>query len=233
MKIEIGKYYRNRRGEKVGPIVGNSSPTYPFRADDCGAFGQNGKWLVYMKEDNDNDLIAEWTDEVDLEAQTIEAITAWAKDRTVLIQGSDNGADWSINGRRDIVGGYKYYRLAPDPLDEIAPGHNPYHLSVHQIGSGVRTLSAEEHEALRSLKSYPTSDIQGWFGVGWVPDCNGCSPSATYRTQRPPGYFLPKPEPARYTVEEIASWLVAANSALLSHPDHGIAAVVARKEAAK
>lgn len=78
-------------------------------------------------------------------------------------------------------------------IDTIAPGHNPAGLTVSQVGEGWRLLSREE-----IAEREPTEEISAWskclkewneFGTRSGEDL-----SITYRTHRPNGYFLPKPE---------------------------------------
>lgn len=65
MKLEVGKFYKTRDGRKVGPI------SYKWRGGEWHKFegplfsyGENGG--VYSTgEESPNDLIAEWTDELE------------------------------------------------------------------------------------------------------------------------------------------------------------------------
>lgn len=63
MKLEAGKYYWNRRGEKVGPIVGPmvtlDHPDYKFKVNGGASYTENGYfWRGEQKADDD--LIAPW-----------------------------------------------------------------------------------------------------------------------------------------------------------------------------
>lgn len=82
------------------------------------------------------------------------------------------------------------YRIAPSP---IAPGHNPDQLTEEQVEVkfGWRLLTDEE------IGDRPgTFDIQLYTSKGWATDkVSGDVPDYTYRTLRPPGFFLPKPAP--------------------------------------
>lgn len=82
------------------------------------------------------------------------------------------------------------YRIA---APKIAKGHNPDGLTEEQVGInyGWRLLEPEEI-AVRDN----TPLIEGWDGTFWsnghgIGYC-GNSDRNTYRTKRPPGYFLPK-----------------------------------------
>lgn len=82
------------------------------------------------------------------------------------------------------------YRVAPSP---IAPGHNPDQLTEEQVEVkfGWRLLTEEEIG-----ERPPTFDIQLYTARGWATDkVSGDVRDYTYRTRRPPGFFLPKPAP--------------------------------------
>lgn len=93
--------------------------------------------------------------------------------------------------------GEKDYRIKPDP---IAPGHNPDRLTVSQVGGGWRLLTKDE-----IVEREPSWDIEGWWREKNRWDDSGSfranDPQLTYRTQQPPGYFLPKPEPKKGVVK--------------------------------
>lgn len=79
----------------------------------------------------------------------------------------------------------------------IAPGHNPDRLTVEQVGKGWRLLSAAEQAARRRLfydeGRQTTIHIQLWNGAAWDSSSwTGRNAETTYRTSKPPGYFLPK-----------------------------------------
>jgi hypothetical protein len=62
LQLEVGKYYRARNGEKVGPLYDTGVSMFPFGAGDCGSWNKSGNsW------DDDaeysTDLIEEWKDE--------------------------------------------------------------------------------------------------------------------------------------------------------------------------
>lgn len=66
MKLEVGKFYRTRDGQKVGPIKSRRDKVYPFhgRLDDTvsPSFTKDGYYWRSELESPD-DLIAEWVDE--------------------------------------------------------------------------------------------------------------------------------------------------------------------------
>lgn len=200
-----------------------------------------------------------------LEQQTVEALTAWAKDRTVKLEDSDDGERWINQGCRGLVGSFKYYRLATtpshdgspwhdpekvgkpypgerfltekeaevlfktkqeftykvwcndhwdkveggtleyrnwsysvpldfriaDPLDAIAPGHNPDRLTVRQVGEGWRLLERAEIVPRPETTEAQYLDRNDRLWSSFAVELN--NPDLTYRTQQPPGYFLPKP----------------------------------------
>ena len=77
MKIEAGKYYRTRDGQKVGPMrlntTGGYTGSHPWRGEgtisaDC--WQTNGSWHGKAGCQTEHDLIAEWTDAPDLTALT-------------------------------------------------------------------------------------------------------------------------------------------------------------------
>lgn len=80
------------------------------------------------------------------------------------------------------------YRIAPT----IAAGHNPDQLTEEQVevDKGWRLLAPEE------IQERPvTADIQMWVDIWTTFHANGSIKAYTYRTLRPPGYFLPKTRP--------------------------------------
>lgn len=59
MKIEAGKFYRNRRGERVGPMTENHVKSYPwFAGSHHSTYTKDGQ--LYGGEETAGDLIAEW-----------------------------------------------------------------------------------------------------------------------------------------------------------------------------
>ncbi len=62
MKIEKGKYYRNRRGEKIGPMEHSiGGIAYPwFAANICSTFTNDG--ALHAGHETAGDLVAEWQD---------------------------------------------------------------------------------------------------------------------------------------------------------------------------
>jgi len=89
------------------------------------------------------------------------------------------------------------WRIKPDP---IAEGHNPDKLTVSQVGEGWRLLVEEEINIKRSPFNY-ISGIQIHSCGLWRGDCSANNYNYAYRTQQPPGYFLPKPEPKKGVVK--------------------------------
>lgn len=85
-----------------------------------------------------------------------------------------------------------------DPLDEICEGHNPGRLTRRQVETdkGWRLLEREEiSENRRSIEEIYAWEVTGfWSKVMYHGDCV----SITYRTRKPPGYFLPKPRRTRH-----------------------------------
>lgn len=90
---------------------------------------------------------------------------------------------------------------------KIAAGHNPDGVTVVQVGAGWRLLAPEEicrtGERLNSTGFW--KDIQaweeGWNESGW----DGNSPGHTYRTARPPGFFLPAAAAAAKVAVDVES----------------------------
>lgn len=87
-------------------------------------------------------------------------------------------------------------QLQPPPAPSVAPGHNPAGLTVEQVGEGWRLLAPEETREKPGLSHADHHSIQCWKAVGQWDNSgwDGNSEELTYRTQRPEGYFLPKPE---------------------------------------
>ena len=61
MQIEEGKFYRNRRGKKIGPILKTGNISYPFGFAEM-TYTQQGEYSAAAFEHH-NDLVAEWQDE--------------------------------------------------------------------------------------------------------------------------------------------------------------------------
>lgn len=66
MQIEAGKYYRNRTGNKIGPMSKREHAAYPWigndRYGDGASFTNSGRYNTSVAEHN-FDLVAEWQDE--------------------------------------------------------------------------------------------------------------------------------------------------------------------------
>ena len=88
------------------------------------------------------------------------------------------------------AGVYDEHDVAICP-DVRAAGHNPHRLTVAQVGAGYRLLAREEIiNGVRSPEEQLA--IEMWDNSGWSPDWNGNSVDCTYRTKKPPGFFLPR-----------------------------------------
>ena len=61
MKLEVGKSYRTRAGEKVTIINSNNDPHYPFKGDNKNCYKENGR--VWRYTEDEIDLIALWEGE--------------------------------------------------------------------------------------------------------------------------------------------------------------------------
>jgi len=63
MKLEVGKYYRTREGEKVGPMRHYPDDrSHPWRSDSGAAYADDGtRWEGANQPDSI--IIAEWSDE--------------------------------------------------------------------------------------------------------------------------------------------------------------------------
>lgn len=60
MKLEVGKYYKNRNGAVRGPLTKNrGSKVYTFTADTCDSWMDNGSYEVGVNI-SDSDLIEEY-----------------------------------------------------------------------------------------------------------------------------------------------------------------------------
>ena len=85
-------------------------------------------------------------------------------------------------------------RILSNAASSVAAGHNPDKLTEARVcvEEGWRLLAPEE-----IVSRNPTHDIQLWLSGSrqWAADCpaRGSVVDATYRTKKPPGYFLPKP----------------------------------------
>lgn len=60
MKIEVGKYYKNRRGEIVGPVQSNDDYEYPFQTVMFGVYrSYTSEGRYYFVDEDPNDLVEE------------------------------------------------------------------------------------------------------------------------------------------------------------------------------
>ena len=64
MKIEEGKFYRDRSGRKAGPMASHPlfNDRWPFRCQDGFTYRLDGTQAYYEGVESPHDLIAEWTD---------------------------------------------------------------------------------------------------------------------------------------------------------------------------
>jgi len=95
--------------------------------------------------------------------------------------------------------------IARDPLDEVAPGHNPEKYTLGMLrdleritGQTVRLLTLEEVRVPK--KRVDWNHIWTMFGSEWNPNWSGLEEEVTYATTKPPGYFLPNPEPVKQLI---------------------------------
>jgi hypothetical protein len=101
---------------------------------------------------------------------------------------SPEGSDFWAGVCRHIEHGEP---LPPLPVSRIAAGHNPDKLTEEQVGTskGWRLLEREEihdgHPSCPDLEIWIRADL---WSAGYYGDCL----SASYRTKKPKGYFLPK-----------------------------------------
>ena len=58
IKLEVGKTYRNREGEKVKIVRKDDGVAYPYTGDDDEWYAENGQWS-YDSEEDPYDLIEE------------------------------------------------------------------------------------------------------------------------------------------------------------------------------
>ena len=68
MKLEIGKFYRTRDGEKKGPAKSHVSDIYPWR---IGGNTYTDDGMVYTHAQSPSDLVAEWTEDTPAEPAEI------------------------------------------------------------------------------------------------------------------------------------------------------------------
>lgn len=117
---------------------------------------------------------------------------------------------------------YGYNRPATYRIDALfhpaapAPGHNPLGLDEWTVGThrGGRLLAEAEIDLTRPL----TGDIEAWVGGSWVRLAGGNSTGNTYRTHKPPGYFLPKPKTRMIRPDELPELFIWRESEKEAHP---------------
>lgn len=84
----------------------------------------------------------------------------------------------------DYLPMYPYFVL--EPIQDIAPGHNPDGLTVDQVGEGYRLMTLEEVDD----KSFPfAGKCSVWerYTLKWGPEHgSGCSRLVTYRVRKEP-----------------------------------------------
>lgn len=61
LQLEVGKYYKNRNGDKVFIKSTDNHPTFPFDAQGGRSYTNFGR--EYINRQSNNDLIEEWKDE--------------------------------------------------------------------------------------------------------------------------------------------------------------------------
>lgn len=108
---------------------------------------------------------------------------------------------------------------------KIAAGHNPAGVTVVQVGAGWRLLAPEEicGARARTIKTPYRKNIQAWEAgreagrwagrwdtSGWTGD----SEHHTYRTAKPPGFFLPT-----WVDEKVREAVAAVGAAAAPAPD--------------
>lgn len=60
LKLEVGKTYRNRKGEEVRIVENNNKGIYPCRGDNGEWYAENGRYFYHLEE-TPRDLIEEVT----------------------------------------------------------------------------------------------------------------------------------------------------------------------------
>lgn len=120
----------------------------------------------------------------------------------------DKWCDWAYQDRIEPNWNWDKgdYRIKTDP---IAKGHNPDKLTVRQVGDGWRLLAKEEINVKRNPFKC-VCGIEIYFCGLWRDNCSASDYNYTYRTQQPPGYFLPKEKqiaeghnPDKLTVKQV------------------------------
>lgn len=109
-------------------------------------------------------------------------------DRTGKVLSVHNDAAWFLQDGDNSPLTYMASQLF-HPADPC-PGHNPAQLDEWKVGTheGWRLLEPGE-----IVNRKATGDIEGWCKNQWgSPYYAGNLQQITYRTRRPPGYFLPK-----------------------------------------
>jgi hypothetical protein len=68
LQLEVGKFYKNRKGEKVGPLQEQAHDIYPYFIRNEGSYTEDG---LYWNDKNESkaDLIEEWKDEETIVAE--------------------------------------------------------------------------------------------------------------------------------------------------------------------
>jgi len=115
MKIEVGKYYRRRDGQKVGPMARSGCNNFPWHQSGLYmTFKDNGR--RFDCQEHPTDLIAEWT-----EAPTSHVRTVTRKEIVPGVYGNvivwnDGSGDVSVMNMRTAT----ELRAAVATLTEIA-----------------------------------------------------------------------------------------------------------------
>jgi hypothetical protein len=124
MKIEAGKYYRTRDGRKVGPMSkdGFNGDGFPWMYElGAGWWSDTGQRLSEKSRET-QDLIAEWTDAVDLTNITTPFGLLPKETQDAL---KAHGGPYQIWGGNDWLDGSPYwwagtttYRVKPQPTTD-------------------------------------------------------------------------------------------------------------------
>jgi hypothetical protein len=148
MKIEEGKFYRTRDGQKVGPMVFNRKKSlYPWMCQSSRhTFTDEGRFS-HMAGDSILDLVAEWTEELDTPK-------LW-RDMTP----EEKGAFWVKVYRGDVV------ELSWDKIYwQVDKKFNPS--MFPNVYYRIRPVPCETGPKRETVTLYGLKDSLGWgFGV--------------------------------------------------------------------
>lgn len=118
MKIEAGKYYRTRDGQKVGPMVKQIGP-YAYK-DGSGFVTYTEEGRRYQQFEDIWDVVSEWTDAPDLTAITTPFGLLDDATREALKAHPGpfewwHGVGWFTSERRPAWDVHFVYRVKPQP----------------------------------------------------------------------------------------------------------------------